>query len=31
MEYKRGERQITLPCKHVYHAGCGNRWLSINK
>ncbi|XP_022754060.1 E3 ubiquitin ligase BIG BROTHER-like isoform X2 [Durio zibethinus] len=31
MEYKRGERQITLPCKHVYHSGCGNRWLSINK
>ncbi|TYH15862.1 hypothetical protein ES288_A05G073300v1 [Gossypium darwinii] len=31
MEYKRGERQITLPCKHVYHAGCGTRWLSINK
>ncbi|KAK6235613.1 hypothetical protein SCA6_010950 [Theobroma cacao] len=31
MEYKRGERRITLPCKHVYHAGCGSRWLSINK
>ncbi|XVE78870.1 hypothetical protein DITRI_Ditri14bG0012900 [Diplodiscus trichospermus] len=31
MEYKRGERRITLPCKHVYHAGCGRRWLSINK
>nr|DAD29830.1 TPA_asm: hypothetical protein HUJ06_031298 [Nelumbo nucifera] len=31
MEYKRGDRQITLPCKHVYHAGCGARWLSINK
>ncbi|XVF69660.1 hypothetical protein PTKIN_Ptkin11bG0099500 [Pterospermum kingtungense] len=31
MEYKRGERRITLPCKHVYHAGCGTRWLSINK
>ncbi|KAL4298094.1 hypothetical protein GQ457_12G025930 [Hibiscus cannabinus] len=31
MEYKRGERQITLPCKHVYHAGCSTRWLSINK
>lgn len=31
MEYKRGNRQITLPCKHVYHAGCGSRWLSINK
>ncbi|KAL3599696.1 hypothetical protein D5086_007614, partial [Populus alba] len=31
MEYKRGDRQITLPCKHIYHAGCGTRWLSINK
>ncbi|XP_071712091.1 E3 ubiquitin-protein ligase BIG BROTHER-like [Rutidosis leptorrhynchoides] len=31
MEYKRGERQITLPCKHIYHAGCGTQWLSINK
>ncbi|KAK9273423.1 hypothetical protein L1049_018233 [Liquidambar formosana] len=31
MEYKRGDRRITLPCKHVYHAGCGTRWLSINK
>ncbi|KAL4560941.1 hypothetical protein LXL04_033098 [Taraxacum kok-saghyz] len=31
MEYKRGDRQITLPCKHAYHAACGNRWLTINK
>ncbi|CAI9290120.1 unnamed protein product [Lactuca saligna] len=31
MEYKRGERQITLPCKHIYHSGCGTQWLSINK
>lgn len=31
MEYKRRDRQITLPCKHAYHAGCGSRWLSINK
>ncbi|KAL4591464.1 hypothetical protein LXL04_004430 [Taraxacum kok-saghyz] len=31
MEYKRGERQVTLPCKHIYHAGCGSQWLSINK
>lgn len=31
MEYKRGEKRITLPCNHVYHASCGKRWLSINK
>ncbi|XP_038880080.1 E3 ubiquitin-protein ligase BIG BROTHER-like isoform X2 [Benincasa hispida] len=31
MEYKRGDRRITLPCKHIYHAGCGTKWLSINK
>ncbi|KAK7272034.1 hypothetical protein RJT34_28388 [Clitoria ternatea] len=31
MEYKRGDKRITLPCKHVYHASCANRWLSINK
>nr|GMD17776.1 E3 ubiquitin ligase BIG BROTHER-like [Ipomoea batatas] len=31
MEYKRGDRQITLPCKHVYHTSCGSMWLSINK
>ncbi|KAK6937116.1 Zinc finger, RING-type [Dillenia turbinata] len=31
MEYKRGERRITLPCKHIYHACCGTKWLSINK
>ncbi|KAK1306135.1 E3 ubiquitin ligase BIG BROTHER [Acorus calamus] len=31
MEYKRGDHQMTLPCKHVYHASCVTRWLSINK
>lgn len=31
LEYKRGDKQITLPCKHVYHTNCGSRWLSINK
>ncbi|XP_019163384.1 PREDICTED: E3 ubiquitin ligase BIG BROTHER-like isoform X2 [Ipomoea nil] len=31
MEYKRGDRQITLPCKHAYHTSCGSKWLSINK
>ncbi|KAL6516283.1 hypothetical protein OROGR_019588 [Orobanche gracilis] len=31
MEYKRGDKRMTLPCKHIYHTGCGRRWLSINK
>ncbi|KAF8009190.1 hypothetical protein BT93_J0239 [Corymbia citriodora subsp. variegata] len=31
MEYKRGDRRMTLPCKHMYHASCGAKWLSINK
>ncbi|KAI4322085.1 hypothetical protein L6164_021807 [Bauhinia variegata] len=31
MEYKRGDKRITLPCKHAYHASCGTKWLSINK
>jgi hypothetical protein len=31
MEYKRGDKRITLPCKHLYHASCGNKWLTINK
>lgn len=31
MEYRRGDRLITLPCKHKYHVGCGTKWLNINK
>ncbi|KAM1018109.1 hypothetical protein ACFX13_040390 [Malus domestica] len=31
MQYKRGDRQITLPCKHVYHSECISKWLGINK
>ncbi|EYU27063.1 hypothetical protein ABFS82_02G120800 [Erythranthe guttata] len=31
MRYKRGDRQINLPCKHAYHADCVSKWLSINK
>ncbi|KAL8129331.1 hypothetical protein V2J09_018486 [Rumex salicifolius] len=31
MNFKRGTRLLTLPCKHRYHVGCGSKWLSINK
>ncbi|XP_020241667.1 E3 ubiquitin ligase BIG BROTHER-like [Asparagus officinalis] len=31
MDYKRGDRQMTLPCRHVYHSSCVSRWLGINK
>lgn len=31
MEYKRGKRQMILPCKHTYHVDCGTKWLTINK
>ncbi|XP_008449725.1 E3 ubiquitin-protein ligase BIG BROTHER-like isoform X1 [Cucumis melo] len=31
MEYKRGDKIITLPCKHRYHTSCGTKWLSIKK
>ncbi|PSS26463.1 E3 ubiquitin ligase BIG BROTHER like [Actinidia chinensis var. chinensis] len=31
MRYKRGDQQIHLPCKHVYHTECCTKWLGINK
>ncbi|KAK7243582.1 hypothetical protein RIF29_38387 [Crotalaria pallida] len=31
MSYRRGDRQITLPCNHVYHGQCITKWLCINK
>ncbi|CAL9754845.1 unnamed protein product [Musa acuminata subsp. burmannicoides] len=31
MKYRRGDRQMILPCKHSYHSVCVTRWLNINK
>ncbi|KAJ3671763.1 hypothetical protein LUZ60_007842 [Juncus effusus] len=31
MDYKRGDKQMTLTCNHVYHASCVTKWLTINK
>ncbi|CAN8280555.1 unnamed protein product [Cochlearia groenlandica] len=31
LKYKIGERQMNLPCKHMYHSECISKWLSINK
>ncbi|KAL4188200.1 hypothetical protein AMTRI_Chr09g22730 [Amborella trichopoda] len=31
MEYKKGDRLITLPCQHHYHSECVTRWLKENK
>ncbi|XP_061997920.1 E3 ubiquitin-protein ligase BIG BROTHER [Rosa rugosa] len=29
--YKRGARQMKLPCNHFYHSECISKWLGINK
>ncbi|KAF5752664.1 E3 ubiquitin ligase BIG BROTHER isoform X2 [Tripterygium wilfordii] len=30
-KYKRGDKQMKLPCIHIYHSKCITKWLSINK
>ncbi|KAL1531442.1 RING-type E3 ubiquitin transferase [Salvia divinorum] len=30
-EFKKGDKVITLPCKHFYHSECITKWLEIKK
>ena len=31
MEFEVGEDVKVLPCKHLFHPACVDRWLHINK
>ncbi|KAG7570067.1 Zinc finger RING-type [Arabidopsis thaliana x Arabidopsis arenosa] len=31
VEYAKGDKITTLPCKHIYHKDCISRWLKQNK
>ncbi|XP_078448334.1 E3 ubiquitin ligase BIG BROTHER-related-like [Wolffia australiana] len=31
LDFDDGENLVHLPCKHIYHPECINRWLQINK
>lgn len=31
MEFEVGEDVKVLPCKHLFHPGCVDQWLHINK
>ncbi|XP_019095619.1 PREDICTED: E3 ubiquitin-protein ligase RNF181-like [Camelina sativa] len=31
VDYEKGDKMITLPCKHIYHKDCLSRWLKENR
>ncbi|EOA14490.1 hypothetical protein CARUB_v10027705mg, partial [Capsella rubella] len=31
LDYEKGDKMITLPCKHIYHKDCILRWFKENR